>query len=832
AHTAERFLPHPFEHGQRLYRSGDLARFGRDPDGGLRLEYLGRGDEQVKIRGARIEPGEIEAVLTQHPRLEDCVVLKLDDAPAARADARLCSRCGLPSTYPQTELDAAAVCNHCRAFDTYEPRLRRYFGTLDDLRAILDGARDAPSYDCMALYSGGKDSTYALCQLVDMGYRVLAFTLDNGFISEQAKTNILRVVQALGVDHVFGSTPAMNRIFADSLERHANVCQGCFKTIYTLSTQLAQQKGIPFIVTGLSRGQLFETRLTEDLFSGPDLDSERIDQMVLAARKAYHRTDDAVSRLLDVALFADDAIFDQVRFVDFYRYCAVGLGEMFAELARRVPWVRPTDTGRSTNCLINDAGIFVHAKRRGFHNYAWPYSWDVRLGHKERRAALEELDDDIDPMQVQQILDEVGYSLDAGGGGRLTAYYAADREIEADELRRFVADQLPEYMVPSHFLRLASLPTNAHGKLDREALPRPDGERPASSAPFLAPRSPIEKTLARIWVDVLGLDRVGIRDPFIALGGDSITALRIVARCHRAGLELTAEELFDHPTIEQLATSCRVPRSAAETTVPATASRTSSGPLPLTPAQSWFFDHQPFPEQWNHVVHLDLPATVDRAALARALGRLSGRHEALRARFRRDAAGTWQTSLAASVPPPDLWVIDTSHLAEAEGARTEAAAEAALHASLDLERPPLLAAALLRRADRDRRLILVAHHLLVDAVSWSILLADLAVTWQQSEDSLTAPPQGSAGLATWSRAAAAWVDSPAAGEELAYWRGVLEPPATPMRPDQITADSSTAPRQAVETVSVRLDGPATETLVRQVPAAGHLRTHEILVAAL
>ncbi|MEM7352172.1 MAG: amino acid adenylation domain-containing protein, partial [Acidobacteriota bacterium] len=290
AHTAERFLPHPFEHGQRLYRSGDLARFGRDPDGRLRLEYLGRGDEQVKIRGARIEPGEIEAVLAQHPQLEDCVVLKLDDAPTARADARLCSRCGLPSTYPQTDLDTAGVCNHCRAFDTYEPRLRRYFGTLDDLRAILDGARDAPTYDCMALYSGGKDSTYALCQLVDMGYRVLAFTLDNGFISEQAKTNILRVVQALGVDHVFGSTPAMNRIFADSLERHANVCQGCFKTIYTLSTQLAQQKGIPFIVTGLSRGQLFETRLTEDLFSGPDLDSERIDQMVLAARKAYHRT--------------------------------------------------------------------------------------------------------------------------------------------------------------------------------------------------------------------------------------------------------------------------------------------------------------------------------------------------------------------------------------------------------------------------------------------------------------------------------------------------------------------------------------------------------------
>ena len=87
-----------------------------------------------------------------------------------------------------------------------------------------------------------------------MGLRVLAFTLDNGFISDEAKANIRRVVDTLGVDHVFGTTPAMNEIFVDSLERHANVCHGCFKTIYTLSVQIALEKRIPIIVTGLSRG--------------------------------------------------------------------------------------------------------------------------------------------------------------------------------------------------------------------------------------------------------------------------------------------------------------------------------------------------------------------------------------------------------------------------------------------------------------------------------------------------------------------------------------------------------------------------------------------------
>jgi len=135
----------------------------------------------------------------------------------------------------------------------------------------------------MALLSGGKDSTYMLGRLADMGLKVLAFTLDNGYISEQAKANIRRVVTTLGVDHVFGSTPAMNEIFVDSLKRHSNVCQGCFKTIYTLAMNTAKEKKIPFLFTGLSRGQFFETRLTEDLFREKRVDLVQIDQTVMEA---------------------------------------------------------------------------------------------------------------------------------------------------------------------------------------------------------------------------------------------------------------------------------------------------------------------------------------------------------------------------------------------------------------------------------------------------------------------------------------------------------------------------------------------------------------------
>src|SRR5256886_16361623 len=158
-------------------------------------------------------------------------------------------------------------------------------------------------YDCLVLLSGGKDSTYMLYHLCGLGLKPLVFTLDNGFISEAAKANIRRVVQSLGVELVVGGTPHMQEIFVDSLKRFANVCNGCFKTIYTLATNLAHEKGIRYIVTGLSRGQFFETRLTADVFQCEDFHADKIDALVLEARKAYHRRDDAVMCHLDCDLF-------------------------------------------------------------------------------------------------------------------------------------------------------------------------------------------------------------------------------------------------------------------------------------------------------------------------------------------------------------------------------------------------------------------------------------------------------------------------------------------------------------------------------------------------
>ena len=556
--TATSFRPHPSRAGERRYRSGDLVRM---VDSAC-LEFLGRRDRQLKVSGYRVEPGEIETALSTLRGVEQCAVVARRH-PAAELktehEVRHCVRCGLPSSFPRATFDESGICSICRSYEAIRDHAQAYFKTENDLRRLFEeSARQHGSkYDCLMLYSGGKDSSYALCRLVDMGLSVYAFTLDNGYIAEGAKENIRRVSEALGVPVEFATTPAMNAIFRDSLMRFSNVCNGCFKTIYTLSLQRARELGIPIIVTGLSRGQMFETRLTEEMFRDGLRSSEEIDAAVLAARKVYHRVGDEVTRSLNASMFDDDEIFDAIQFVDFFRYVDVGLDEIYSYLRERVPWVRPQETGRSTNCLINDVGIYVHLRERGHHNYALPYSWDVRLGHKSREAALEELDDDIDESYVKATLAALGYDLSNLSRGTdqtaLEAYYVAAEEISEEELRRQLGDRLPQYLIPSHFQRIDSLPLTASGKADEQKLLAALHGRLVDTA-HREPEGPVEEFLAHVWQQELGQDRIGADDDFFEMGGTSLGAMQVMLElCREFHLDLPLETLFSHTTLSGLA---------------------------------------------------------------------------------------------------------------------------------------------------------------------------------------------------------------------------------------------------------------------------------------
>jgi acyl carrier protein len=452
------------------------------------------------------------------------------------------------------------VCNLCRAYETYAAKAEAYFKTPEEFKTIvaeMKGARTG-AYDCLVMLSGGKDSTYMLYQLCALGLKPLVFTLDNGFISDEAKANIMRVVHSLGVDHIFGTTPHMNEIFVDSLKRFANVCNGCFKTIYTLAVNLAQEKDIRYIVTGLSRGQFFETRLTADVFQRDDFHVDKLDELVLEARKAYHRREDAVSCHLDVDIFRGDRVFNDIQFVDFYRYWSVPLTELHHFLRNHTPWLRPSDTGRSTNCRINDVGIYLHKKQRGYHNYALPYSWDVRLGQKTREEAMAELDDEIDEARVKQILAEIGYTEASAGEEmsvhHLAAWYVSEKPLTPAELRAYLAKDLPDYMLPTYFVRLDKLPLTTNGKIDRKKLPAVSDEDMQRAAETPSPRTDTEKALADIWMQLLNVRHIGIDDDFFDLGAQSLLAIKAVSRIRDAfGVDVSLRNLFEQPTVAGLA---------------------------------------------------------------------------------------------------------------------------------------------------------------------------------------------------------------------------------------------------------------------------------------
>ncbi|WP_394748817.1 amino acid adenylation domain-containing protein [Spongiimicrobium salis] len=552
----EKFVDNPFVKGTKMYHTGDLVRMNEAGE----YEYLGRADEQIKLRGFRIELPDIESNLANHELVDNCAVVLIESKQSIPEDEVFnCVRCGLPSNFPNTDFDEEGVCHVCNAFDEYEERAQRYFKTLDDLKAILmaDDLDPEREYDCLSLLSGGKDSTYILAQLKRMGLKVLAFTLDNGYISTQAKDNIDNIVSKMGIDHVYGTTEHMNKIFVDSLHRFKNVCDGCFKTIYTLSTKIALEKKIPFVVTGLSRGQFFETRLTEELFRDKDADASQIDDTILEARKLYHQEEDAVKTLLDTSDFEDDSTFEKVQFVDFFRYTDVSLEEMIRDLEDEIGWRRPTDTGRSTNCLINQVGIYVHKKQKGYSNYSFPYSWDVRMGHKTRQETLDEINEYIYEDEVKRIMKEIGYEEPGEtelNQQRLVGYYTGDSRVPSKELAEHLRNELPEYMVPTHFKYVEELPLTSNGKVDKATLKRLNLTQLDLDTPFVAPEGEIEELLAAIWKEVLRLDQVGTQDDFIALGGHSLAAIRVTARINEEfEMNLPLNKIFELPTIGEYA---------------------------------------------------------------------------------------------------------------------------------------------------------------------------------------------------------------------------------------------------------------------------------------
>jgi amino acid adenylation domain-containing protein/non-ribosomal peptide synthase protein (TIGR01720 family) len=369
---------------------------------------------------------------------------------------------------------------------------------------------------------------------------------------------------------------------------------------------------------------------------------------------------------------------------------------------------------------------------------------------------------------------------DNSGNKRLIAYLVptAANAPSASELRSSLRKKLPDYMIPAGFVMMESLPRSPLGKLDLKALPSPDhfgDDRPSADT---GPRDGVEAELVRIWGEVLGLEEVGIHDNFFELGGDSILSIRIISRAAQVDLHLSAKLLFQHQTIAELA-----PLAVRGSAVPAAAFASQSlvtGAVPLTPIQHWFFAQElAAPQHWNQSLLLVSKRRLELGALRGVLGAVQRHHDALRLRFRRGAGGEWEQHNAGAEAGAEapLLVVDLSAVEDA-GQQTglwEAVAREA-QGSLDLGAGPVWRVLLFDcGSGRSPRLLVLAHHLVMDAVSWRILLGDVARGYEQRERG-EAVSLGAKTMSyqQWAEELAEYAGSAEVAEQAGYWLGQWE----------------------------------------------------------
>ncbi|MDY7089482.1 MAG: amino acid adenylation domain-containing protein, partial [Actinomycetota bacterium] len=866
--TAERFVADPYgPAGGRLYRTGDLVRLREDG----RLEFVGRADNQVKVRGYRIEPGEIETVIGQHPSVAQVAVVAREDKPG---DVRL-------AAYVVPRLDGPA----------------EQVGQWKELHELLYTAGRTESWS--ENFTGWNSSYDGLPIPVEQMREWRDATVDAILALRPRRVLEIGVGSGLLLSRI---APLVEAYWGTDLSEEAiHTLRGHFPDV-TLSARPADD------VDGLPVG-FFDTIVINSVvqyFPGVDYLVDVLTKAIglLAPGGSVFVGDVRHLRLLPVLRAGIEAQRHGVADPDAVRRAVLWEGELLADpdLFPALPGVTSAD---------------VRVKRGRFHNELTRYRYDVVLrtapaeettpaveipwdalsftaGHPQRISGLPNarLSADLgvqppphdpaaspggahdpsassgrahdssaspgrahdpsaspgrahDPEDLYRLAEQHGWhagvTFTAGAAdGRLDVVFtppgrqpapayrpsanpvppygnrpAPFRDANAlmAVLRAHARSWLPDYMVPSSFVPLDRIPMTTAGKVDRAALPAPDFAALTTGG---AARDAREEVLCALYAEVLGLPEVGVDDDFFALGGDSIVSIQLVIRARQAGLVVTPRQVFQHRTVAALA-------PVLTTTGDDVADDPAAGvgDMPLLPIMAWLDECGGDFKAFNQWLLVRVPAGAD---LPRTLRAVADRHDALRSRLVRATPGTPGRLVIAAPGSVDVeqWLrrVDASGLSETQ-IRT-LADEAARQAGrrLDPEAGVMVQAVHLDPG----YLVLVVHHIVVDGVSWRILLPDLA---EAGADASLAPI--GTPLKRWAEVVTADAHRPGRVAELPYWTEQLTgpDPAFGSRPLDTVNDLATVRRQ-----TLRLSAETTAALLTSVPAAFHAGVNDVLLTAL
>lgn len=411
---------------------------------------------------------------------------------------------------------------------------------------------------------------------------------------------------------------------------------------------------------------------------------------------------------------------------------------------------------------------------------------------------------------------------DHQGNKRLVAYLAGDQEkINTEDLRRFLRAKLPDYMIPALWVFLDALPLTPNGKVDRQKLPEPEMTL-TSKQEFVAPQTKNEQFLAQIWQDVLGVKQVSRYDRFFEIGGDSILSIQVVALARQGGLKITPRQIFQYPSLAELATV------ADDCTVVRGKQGLVTGIIPMTPIQEWFFEqNREEMHHFNQSVLLEIPDHVKGDLLSQSLRKLLEHHDALRLRFSY-CEGQWQQVNEGMVGDVPFEVVDLAHVPPSQKAKTLEAIATTQQGSLSLESGQLVKVVLFTGQNQGHRLLIIIHHLAVDGVSWRILLEDLVNAYYQLEkgENPQLPPK-TVSFQDWAQL----LRQKEMRSQLDYW---LNRPWSEVKPLPVD-DEQGKHNNKVETavnLTITLDEQQTRNLLQVVPSAYNTQINDVLLTAL
>ncbi len=412
-----------------------------------------------------------------------------------------------------------------------------------------------------------------------------------------------------------------------------------------------------------------------------------------------------------------------------------------------------------------------------------------------------------------------------GAGDSYLSAYVVGKENEADldleSLKAGIGEDLPDYMVPGSIMVLAKLPITSNGKLDRRALPEPVY---TSGEAYVAPRDEREQLLADVFAQVLGMEQVGIDDNFFELGGDSIKAIRVISKLREAGYELTVKDLMLERTIRWIA----VKVEEAVEGVTKYPQEEVTGEVLLTPIQQEFYDWQlAKPEHYNQTMLLTSTAALSSEHLRQALAEVVKHHDMLRAVY---TAERGQVLLSSEESKGFEFVECHLENLEREQDVRQAVEEEAnrLQESISLSDGPLLKVGLFKIMNGDL-LLLCLHHLVVDGVSWRIILEDLETAYEQAmrKEEIVLPAK-TASYQQWAQALQEYARSEELERELRYWQDV----STTAQAAAEQQSSDTASAASYHTVDMELDSATTNKLLFEANTAYHTEINDLLLTAL